>query len=744
MKRERLCCFDTIVVLALLVISAAVQQAWAQAVLNPTDDARLHCAVVDGITGSPAKGAALRLIGPPRLVVFQPEKVQQLAKETHLFADNPVYPCDGKGVVSMRSPLDLAPFMGLFDIDQGHVVAAAPNADPLVAKAGVNYRRVEITGRYMFVSGKVYAAYLAPFAVVPYREGEAPPKAIRSVAELSVQVQPEVAKAGETVSVTVEWRLVKMPLMQSSVKVGEKEASRLSGGEGDGRVTEVWKAADIPVLPSVGRHKLTVEAYLDSPFKTIPAARSEALYYVVGSQEEAVACKQVLGAMRLDASKNQECIAICRNAVERFPDLGVAWAELGKRLAAEGKWQDILAAWEKAPDSAKNMCALAASRGVAIEKLGKKDETDDTLLAVVRCDDAPAVARMVAFGSALREEKWGSALQMVEYLKDDMNRRTFVDAKRFLSWLNGDRSSSGFERLFVIMALEFNGQPDEALAALSEVAPERLKDDAEREHYYRLAVRLYLHRKMVDDAQRLGTVMEQRFGRDKAVVALVLGTIAEAKGDLSAALGHFAEAKYGRDCLEAYARVLQRSFEVSPPEDGVKWACAAMSLLAAHEFDGARRMAKEATKRAPKLAAAHLAHGLALELSGRLGEAVESLKTAAELAPDNEYVAKEYQWSRTLAASGRSGRRTPNDDSKPPGPAKNAPDGKPVRSIRTWIDTTGKYKVQAKLAGVDKNQVRLEKSPGKTIVAVPLDRLSTLDQKYVSLVESSGGSSARP
>jgi len=51
-------------------------------------------------------------------------------------------------------------------------------------------------------------------------------------------------------------------------------------------------------------------------------------------------------------------------------------------------------------------------------------------------------------------------------------------------------------------------------------------------------------------------------------------------------------------------------------------------------------------------------------------------------------------------------------------------------SVRPWSDTTGKYKVEAALAGVEGGKARLKRADGK-IVAIAIEKLSAPDQQYV-------------
>ena len=49
---------------------------------------------------------------------------------------------------------------------------------------------------------------------------------------------------------------------------------------------------------------------------------------------------------------------------------------------------------------------------------------------------------------------------------------------------------------------------------------------------------------------------------------------------------------------------------------------------------------------------------------------------------------------------------------------------------RTWTDTTGDFKVEAELLGVEDGLVRLKKEDG-TVVSVPLARLSAADRTFL-------------
>ena len=52
-------------------------------------------------------------------------------------------------------------------------------------------------------------------------------------------------------------------------------------------------------------------------------------------------------------------------------------------------------------------------------------------------------------------------------------------------------------------------------------------------------------------------------------------------------------------------------------------------------------------------------------------------------------------------------------------------------SARTWTDSTGAFQVEAELVGVENGVVTLRKEDGK-VIAVPLDRLSATDRKFLA------------
>jgi len=62
---------------------------------------------------------------------------------------------------------------------------------------------------------------------------------------------------------------------------------------------------------------------------------------------------------------------------------------------------------------------------------------------------------------------------------------------------------------------------------------------------------------------------------------------------------------------------------------------------------------------------------------------------------------------------------------------------------REWTDVTGKYHVEAELAGVIAGTVRLKTSDGRTI-EVPIEKLSEADRQYIDSLRRSGTKPTRP
>ncbi|WP_353620937.1 SHD1 domain-containing protein [Rhodopirellula sp. JC639] len=63
--------------------------------------------------------------------------------------------------------------------------------------------------------------------------------------------------------------------------------------------------------------------------------------------------------------------------------------------------------------------------------------------------------------------------------------------------------------------------------------------------------------------------------------------------------------------------------------------------------------------------------------------------------------------------------------------------------IRTWIDNTGKYQVEGRLIEINRDNVRLFKSNGRTCT-VPFQRLCPADASYVESIRDAVKQSRLP
>ncbi len=80
------------------------------------------------------------------------------------------------------------------------------------------------------------------------------------------------------------------------------------------------------------------------------------------------------------------------------------------------------------------------------------------------------------------------------------------------------------------------------------------------------------------------------------------------------------------------------------------------------------------------------------------------------------------------ADSASAATQKPNSGS--PDKPKSAGGAEKRFEFRTWTSKTGKFKVRAKLRGVEDGKVKLEKEDG-TVIVVPLSRLSEADQRFL-------------
>jgi outer membrane protein assembly factor BamB len=65
----------------------------------------------------------------------------------------------------------------------------------------------------------------------------------------------------------------------------------------------------------------------------------------------------------------------------------------------------------------------------------------------------------------------------------------------------------------------------------------------------------------------------------------------------------------------------------------------------------------------------------------------------------------------------------------------------PAQAVRTWTDSTGQYKLRAKLVDVADGNVRLEKADGR-VITIALEKFSAADQKWLARFAPAAGEAA--
>ena len=67
----------------------------------------------------------------------------------------------------------------------------------------------------------------------------------------------------------------------------------------------------------------------------------------------------------------------------------------------------------------------------------------------------------------------------------------------------------------------------------------------------------------------------------------------------------------------------------------------------------------------------------------------------------------------------------------------------PASLLRTWTDSTGKFKVEAEFLGLTDGQVKLRRKDGRE-VTLPLTRLSSADQQVAEKLAQEMNTAADP
>lgn len=98
----------------------------------------------------------------------------------------------------------------------------------------------------------------------------------------------------------------------------------------------------------------------------------------------------------------------------------------------------------------------------------------------------------------------------------------------------------------------------------------------------------------------------------------------------------------------------------------------------------------------------------------------------------DETVTRDKLWIEPKAKSKEEASEDePSETELVEGTASSDAEGSSDESeFRTWVDSTGKHKVEAKFLSFEDGQVRLERRDGNA-VSMPIKRLSLADQKVV-------------
>ena len=82
----------------------------------------------------------------------------------------------------------------------------------------------------------------------------------------------------------------------------------------------------------------------------------------------------------------------------------------------------------------------------------------------------------------------------------------------------------------------------------------------------------------------------------------------------------------------------------------------------------------------------------------------------------------------------------PDEVDQPKKPESLAGD---TQKPRTWLDSTGKHKIEATFLGIEENNVKLHRTDGKEL-SVPLNRLSAADQEIAKKMQAAAAASDNP
>ena len=639
---------------ACLLIVAPVRLRAAGEWLASADTARLHCAAVNATTGEPLSDVAIRVLGLPVMRRFDATDVKALDKKLNLFGDFPVLKTNAQGTVTLSSPL-LLDFCTNNEMNrqiQGYIVANRGDAESYASYVSPSYWQCQLENGYKRSWGKVLAAYLP--ALYLDVKGSEPDVSKKTPAGnvIGVEGTAPIVRPGEIFDLKLHWDYVKMPLSDSQLVVTGAKAVRETASNGPGRVHELWTVKGVKAVKEPGRHKVQVFAHLDAPRKIIRAASIEAHYYVAANDKEKAAYQRLFEAERSFSTDKEQAIETYGDIATETPDILPAWINLTITLGGEKRWEEILAWWEKAPARVRENAKIARTRYIALENLGPDEKAWDALVDYAKVKDGTAADREDAYRIAVKKEKYAVARKVLAARKSDMDKDDFERDDGALRWLGGDHELRDKEAFSAARGLYYAGKHEDALEAIRKVDFKTIPA-ARRALFYDLCGYVNIRLGRLDDADKAieNLAAHYKVPREKLTHNGLLASYALARGDFDAAFDQYVKAEefntknHRANPLNflLYARAVQKAAERIEPKDGAGLAAAAFTLLAAHKFTEADLLAKAAVTATPDLPGAHLAAGLAREMSGDLDGAVRELAQAASLAPANEFIKAEHK-----------------------------------------------------------------------------------------------------
>ena len=147
--------------------------------------------------------------------------------------------------------------------------------------------------------------------------------------------------------------------------------------------------------------------------------------------------------------------------------------------------------------------------------------------------------------------------------------------------------------------------------------------------------------------------------------------------------------------------------------------------------------------RGPRTSRSQIGHGPESQTSGQVGEGSAQPTIAASSHRRRKCSKRAVDGpapSTAAPAVPTSSESKPAGDRATPPAGDAKPDGEPA--LRTWTDSSGKFKIEAQCLGVADGKVQLRKADGK-VVSIALEKLSQADRDFLSPAARSQSSRPR-